>query len=199
MSSVQQILHSVPSFRFSSFSQSILISVQNDNWTVRRHSKRQQRICYSVKERDSNGKNRDWVSLLVYKEVAGEAGRRILAWGNDAKEQNEDSFSAPVLNDDGRQGVITELSVNVILNECEGSIPAVRKTVRCHQHNRFFTLCHCSVFFPHSVLIPVQNDRGWQGVIVRETLSVIRSECEGSAPVVKKLIKWHSGAEYKIE
>ena len=48
--------------------------------------KRQQRICYSVKERDSNGKNRDWVSLLVYKEVAGEAGRRILAWGNDAKE-----------------------------------------------------------------------------------------------------------------
>ena len=39
-----------------------------------------------VKERDSNGKNRDWVSLLVYKEVAGEAGRRILAWGNDAKE-----------------------------------------------------------------------------------------------------------------
>ena len=46
---------------------------------VRRHSKRQQRICYSVKERDSNGKNRDWVSLLVYKEVAGEAGRRILA------------------------------------------------------------------------------------------------------------------------
>ena len=54
--------------------------------TLRRHSKRQQRICYSVKERDSNGKNRDWVSLLVYKEVAGEAGRRILAWGNDAKE-----------------------------------------------------------------------------------------------------------------
>ena len=53
---------------------------------VRRHSKRQQRICYSIKERDSNGKNRDWVSLLVYKEVAGEAGRRILAWGNDAKE-----------------------------------------------------------------------------------------------------------------
>jgi|GEM_PF-3834958 len=52
----------------------------------RRHSERQQKICYSVKERDSNGKNRDWASLLVYKEVAGEAGRRILAWGNDAKE-----------------------------------------------------------------------------------------------------------------
>ena len=76
----------MPSFRFSSFSQSILISVQNDYWTVRRHSKREQRICCCVEERDSKGKNRDWVSLLVYKEVAGEAGRRILAWGNDAKE-----------------------------------------------------------------------------------------------------------------
>ena len=54
--------------------------------TVRRHSKREQRICCCVEERDSKGKNRDWVSLLVYKEVAGEAGRRILAWGNDAKE-----------------------------------------------------------------------------------------------------------------
>ena len=29
--------------------------------------------------KSSNGKNRDWVSLLIYKEVAGEAGRRILA------------------------------------------------------------------------------------------------------------------------
>ena len=54
--------------------------------SVRRHSKRQRRICYNVEERDSDGKNRDWVSILVYKEVAGEAGRRILAWGNDAKE-----------------------------------------------------------------------------------------------------------------
>ena len=54
--------------------------------TVRSHSKRQQKICYSVEERDSDGKNRDWVSLLIYKEVAGGAGRRILAWGNDAKE-----------------------------------------------------------------------------------------------------------------
>ena len=53
--------------------------------SIRCHTKQQQRICYSVKERDSNGKNRDWVSLLVYKEVAGEAGRRILAWGMTQK------------------------------------------------------------------------------------------------------------------
>jgi len=54
--------------------------------TVRHHSKRQRKICYRDEERASDGKNRDWVSLLVYKEVAGEAGRRILAWGNDVKE-----------------------------------------------------------------------------------------------------------------
>ena len=35
--------------------------------------------------KSANSKNRDWVSLLVYKEVAGEAGRRILAWGSDTK------------------------------------------------------------------------------------------------------------------
>ena len=62
---------------------------------VKRHPEHERRICCCVEERDSDGKNRDWVSLLVYKEVAGEAGRRILAWGNDAKESNEDSFSAP--------------------------------------------------------------------------------------------------------
>ncbi|WP_288166528.1 hypothetical protein, partial [Dialister invisus] len=38
--------------------------------------------------KSSNGKNRDWVSLLVYKEVAGEAGQGILAWGSDAKGWN---------------------------------------------------------------------------------------------------------------
>ena len=93
-------------FRFPFFPQGILATVQNDDGrqdviqcideesesvavvreTVRRHPERQRRIYYRGEERDSNGKNRDWVSLLVYKEVAGEAGRRILAWGNDAKE-----------------------------------------------------------------------------------------------------------------
>ena len=70
--------------------------------TVKRHPKRKRRICCGGEGKDSDGKNRDWVSLLIYKEVAGEAGRRILAWGNDAKESNEDSFSTPVLSDDGR-------------------------------------------------------------------------------------------------
>ena len=53
---------------------------------VKRHPEHERRICCCVEERDSDGKNRDWVSLLVYKEVAGEAGQGILAWGNDAKE-----------------------------------------------------------------------------------------------------------------
>jgi hypothetical protein len=35
-----------------------------------------------------------WASPLVYKEVAGKAGRRILACGNDAKDNNEIPFSA---------------------------------------------------------------------------------------------------------
>lgn len=34
-----------------------------------------------------------WASPLVYKEVAGKAGRRILACGNDAKGNNEIPFS----------------------------------------------------------------------------------------------------------
>ena len=37
----------------------------------------------------------------------------------------------------------------VILNKCEGSVTVVGKTVRCHQSNRFFALCHV-VIFPHS-------------------------------------------------
>ena len=43
----------------------------------------------------------------------------------------------PIQNDEGRQGVI--------LNECEGSIPVMRKVVRCHQSHRFFTRCHVAV------------------------------------------------------
>ena len=53
---------------------------------VKRHPEHERRICVRGGERDSDGKNRDWASLLVYKEVAGEAGRRILACGNDVKE-----------------------------------------------------------------------------------------------------------------
>ena len=33
-------------------------------------------------------------------------------------------------------------TLNVILNEREGSVPVVRESVTCHEDNRFFTLCH---------------------------------------------------------
>ena len=39
-------------------------------------------------------------------------------------------------------------TINVILNEREGSVPVVRNTVRCHQKNRFFTHCHCFIYRP---------------------------------------------------
>ena len=38
-------------------------------------------------------------------------------------------------------------TLNVILNEREGSVLVVRKAVRRHPSHRFFTLCHCSVFY----------------------------------------------------
>ncbi|WP_303084014.1 hypothetical protein [Dialister invisus] len=43
----------------------------------------------------------------------------------------------------------------VILNEREGSIAVVRKTVRRHRSNRFFTPCHYSVFrLSHKAFLP---------------------------------------------
>ena len=41
--------------------------------------------------------------------------------------------------------VVVRKTLNVIRSECEGSVPVVRKAVRCHQNHRFFTLCHCPV------------------------------------------------------
>ena len=81
----------------------------------------------------------------------------------------------------------------VILSECEGSAAVVRKTVRCHQCNRFFTPFHRSVSrLSHKVFLPpFRMTIGGKGVIMRETLSVIRSECEGSITVVRKPVRRH--------
>ena len=52
-------------------------------------------------------------------------------------------------------------TLNVILNEREGSVPVVRNTVRCHQKNGFFTHCHVAVSrLSHTAFLPppVQND-----------------------------------------
>ena len=64
-------------------------------------------------------------------------------------------------------------TLNVILNEREGFVPAVSSF-------RFPA-------FSYSILIPAQNDTRRQGVIMRETLSVILNECEGSMTVVREM------------
>lgn len=42
----------------------------------------------------------------------------------------------------------------VILNECEGSATMVRESVRRHQSDRFFTLCHITAsLFSHKAFL----------------------------------------------
>ena len=67
----------------------------------------------------------------------------------------------------------------------------VGEAVRCHPGNRFFTPFHylASCLFQTECLPPVQNDNWRKGVIMREALSVIRSEREGSVPVVRKAVR----------
>ena len=86
---------------------------------------------------------------------------------------------------EGSAGVVRGTLI-VILNECEGSITVVRKPVRRHPSNRFFTPCHGPVFcfFHTAFLRPFRMTIGGKGVIMRETLIVILSGCEGSAVVV---------------
>ena len=69
-------------------------------------------------------------------------------------------------------------TLNVILNEREGSVPAVSSF-------RFPA-------FSYSILIPAQNDTRRQGVIMRETLNVILSTSEESVAVVRKAGKLSS-------
>ena len=68
------------------------------------------------------------------------------------------------------------------------------KPVRSHRSNRFFTLCHCPVFLLSykAFLSPLRMTIGGKGVIMRETLIVILSGCERSAPMVGKTIRRHS-------
>ena len=79
-------------------------------------------------------------------------------------------------------------TLNVILNEREGSVPVVRESVRCHEDNRVFTLCHIAVFrfFYKAFLRPFRMTILGKGVIMREMLSVIRIDSEGSAAVMRR-------------
>ena len=87
--------------------------------------------------------------------------------------------------------VIVRETLIVIRSECEGSVPVVRKTVRCHPGNRFFTLCHCPVsLLSHTAFLPpFRMTIGGNGVIMRETSVVILSDSEGSVAVVRKAVR----------
>ena len=68
-------------------------------------------------------------------------------------------FSFPlgvIRNSSKGSAVIMRETLIVILNGCEGSVAVVRESVRHHQHNRFFTLCHCPVSrLSHKVFLPL--------------------------------------------
>jgi len=53
----------------------------------------------------------------------------------------------------------------VILNECEGSIPVVRKAVRCYQGNILHSVpLFRFLFFSQRILTSLQNDRSQEGL-----------------------------------
>ena len=83
----------------------------------------------------------------------------------------------------------------VIRNNSKGSAAVVRKAVRCHQCNRFFTLCHRSVSLlsQTAFLPPFWMTIGGKGIIMRKTSGVILSDSEGSAAVVRKAVRCHPG------
>ncbi len=81
-------------------------------------------------------------------------------------------------------------TLNVILNEREGSVPVVRKAVICHPSHRFFTLCHIAVSLlsQTAFLFPLRMTIGGNGVIMRKTSGVILNEREGSITVVREAV-----------
>ena len=82
-------------------------------------------------------------------------------------------------------------TLNVIRSKCEESITVVRKTVRRHQSHRFFTRCHVAVshFSYKEFLHPFRMTIGGKGVIMRETLIVIRSGGEKFMGELVKTVK----------
>ena len=65
----------------------------------------------------------------------------------------------------------------------------VRESVRYHQGDRFFTLCHiaASLFSHKAFLRPLRMTIGGKSVIMRETLIVIRGISEGAVTVMRKM------------
>ena len=72
------------------------------------------------------------------------------------------------------------------------------KAVRCHPSHRFFTPFRRSAFplSQAAFLCPFRMTIGGKGVIMRETLIVIRSECEGSAAMVRESVRRHQSDRF---
>ena len=110
------------------------------------------------------------------------------------------AFSTPFRMTLEGKSVIIKGTLSVIQSASEESMPLVRKTVRRHQRNRFFTLCHCPVSrLSHKAFLPPF----WitilgKHVIMKETLSVIISGHEGSVPPVRTSARRHSEQQRRI-
>ena len=78
------------------------------------------------------------------------------------------------------------------------AVTAIQKPVRHHQSDRFFAQCHIAAsLFSHKVFLrPLRMTIGGKGVIMRETLIVIRSECEGSAAMVRESVRRHQSDRF---
>ena len=78
------------------------------------------------------------------------------------------AFSTPFRMTLEGKSVIIKGTLSVIQSASEESMPVVRKTVRRHQRNKFFTLCHypVSTSFPQSILATVLNKISAAGEIL---------------------------------
>ena len=107
-------------------------------------------------------------------------------------------FLRPLRMTIGGKSVIMRETLIVIRSECEGSATMVRESVRYHQGDRFFAQCHIAAsLFSHKVFLrPLRMTIGGKSVIMRETLIVIRSECEGSATMVRESVRRHQSDRF---
>ena len=102
------------------------------------------------------------------------------------------AFSTPFRMTLEGKSVIIKGTLSVIQSASEESMPMVRKTVRRHQRNRFFTPCHCSVsrFSHKAFLSSFRITAGVKGVIL--------NECEGFVSMGRKTIRRHPERQRRI-
>ena len=102
------------------------------------------------------------------------------------------AFSTPFRMTLEGKSVIIKGTLSVIQSASEESMPMVRKTVRRHQRNRFFTPCHCSVsrFSHKAFLSSFRMTAGVKGVIL--------NECEGFVSMGRKTIRRHPERQRRI-